>query len=626
MTGINNLLGRKYMATIIAVCCAAFLWTVPFSIIPGLVDSGPSWLGLDCSFLLMMNYALHQKLEWGTQLMATYGPLAFLANRVMWGIPKEAVLLFDLFVLFNFACIFRSFITGNHKLFAVLFILLTLLLLNIHMGSTIAFLVFFFALFWMYDYSRSLHLSALVMSSICICLCFYTKLNIAFFGIILFAVNLLQLRMLRRITQKQLLFIVLLSGFLLWIPASLLHVNLVAYISSGIHTMSGYNGVMQLHESHPELEIWIRLTFVILVCYYLFQIFLLCRAKRFPEIFYSLLALLYIFLAWKQSILRNDEQHLSEFFASTVMVFYLGNVNAGLEQKRYNYIPVALAVLLLLTGKLQQRSLTQLLTARLTTPVAYFRDYRYAQWNNYLAAADKRKIPEVVLRRIGRSTIDIFPWDVQYLLQNKLNYLPRPDFQSYMVYNSFLQNANYEAYIHHPPQFIIYDYDAIDERYPFNDEGITNCFIAANYTLADTFTSNERLRLLLKRVDRAAPVFSVQKRRFTFHLNEEVDVSQFDYIKISLSNSLAGKLTALLYKPSDLSINYILDNGEWKSYRTSPGLLAAFVYTAHFIGDTHDFIHLVNRENNLRGVSKIKLEDASAAFSSQGVITGYRFQ
>jgi hypothetical protein len=205
MKKINQFLEKKIVLSAIALAFAFFLFTVPFSIVPWLVDSGPTWLGLDCSFQLTMNYALYHKMEWGEEIIATYGPLAFLCNRVMWGVSKEFVLFFDLFMLFNFGVVFRKFLLEHNKIFAFCFLFTTLLILNIHTGSTAAFLMFFFSIYWMYDYDQRTHFFSIVISSICIAFCFYMKLNAALFTILFFLTTLANLSYFNKISKLHLL-------------------------------------------------------------------------------------------------------------------------------------------------------------------------------------------------------------------------------------------------------------------------------------------------------------------------------------------------------------------------------------------------------------------------------------
>lgn len=623
----NELRHRKIVAYVLAAILALFMVSSPFEMMPQLTDNGPTWLGIDCSFEMVMNYILHHKMVWGKDITTTYGPLACLSNRVLWGIPKGYALLFDAFLAINFWFVFRRFLMQHHLILGTCFLFIVSLLLNAYFGSATAFLLMFFSLFWMHEYVWKSHFGAIVMSSVCVTLCFYMKLNTAFFAVLFFIANLANLYYSGKIPRRQLLLSVLLLLLCLYIPAIYLHVSLPGYIRGGFYIMSGYNELMYLNEKHPGIEVWVRIGLGLVALFFTWQLLRLFREKRWPDLCWSLICLCFVFLTWKQSVLRNDRQHLSEFFSTTALVFLIGNMSAGFEKKKAHYVLAGLVLAALFAGKMQFSTPADLIKDRFTSVPQYIRQVRNYNGTDYQTLAGKRKIPAPLLQQIGRQTIDVFPWDVEYLIQNKLNYLPRPDFQSYMVYNPALQWLNYESYVHNPPQYILYDYDAIDERYPFNDEGITNAFIAGSYSIVDTFTSNERLRLLLKKMPRVAPVNATMVRQLTFGSNDIVDVTGLDFVRISLPYSLRGKLRAFLYKPSELKVQLITRQGEWKTYRTSLSQLGSFIYTGKYIGNTRDFIHLIRGEKEaLSDIVKIRLEHYGRSFSDKAVLTGYVFR
>ncbi len=79
-------------------------------------------------------------------------------------------------------------------------------------------------------------------------------------------------------------------------------------------------------------------------------------------------------------------------------------------------------------------------------------------------------LPKEILQKIGNNSVDVFPWNIQLLLENKLNYLPRPVIQSYTAYTPYLEDLNFNHYNSiKGPEFVLFDYASIDERYPLYD-------------------------------------------------------------------------------------------------------------------------------------------------------------
>lgn len=223
------------MAYVLAALLALFMVSSPFEMIPGLTDTGPTWMGIDCSFEMVMNYILHHKMVWGKDITTTYGPLACLSNRVLWGIPKGYALLFDAFMVLNFWFVFKRFLTQHRLALGAGFLFIISLLLNGYFGSATAFILMFFSLFWMHEYARKPHFLAIVMSSVCVVLCFYMKLNTAFFAVFFFIANLANLHYSGKMPRLQLCLSVLLLLLCLYIPAIYLHVSLPDYIRGGLH-------------------------------------------------------------------------------------------------------------------------------------------------------------------------------------------------------------------------------------------------------------------------------------------------------------------------------------------------------------------------------------------------------
>ena len=55
---------------------------------------------------------------------------------------------------------------------------------------------------------------------------------------------------------------------------------------------------------------------------------------------------------------------------------------------------------------------------------------------------NNNQLPQSVLNKVGNNTIDSYPWNTQILLENKLNFMPRPIFQSYAAYTTDLEQMN----------------------------------------------------------------------------------------------------------------------------------------------------------------------------------------
>jgi hypothetical protein len=377
---------------------------------------------------------------------------------------------------------------------------------------------------------------------------------------------------------------------------------------------------MYLDESHTVIEIALCLLFVAMLALFLYNLWRQVTAKKYYQIIYTIAGIIFIFLLQKQAVLRNDVQHLYEYFSFAPLIL-LCNFTAGNDQK--STLKYSLIIVLFALGfVLYNRGVAYSLSRRVAAPVTYIKqvvDYKPAA---HINQPGKRYVPQRVLDIIGNNTVDVFPWDSEYAIENKLNYKPRPVFQSFSAYTEGLEKINYDYFVKLAPDFLIYDYDAIDNRYPFNDESLVNLFILRNYTLADTFASNRRQRLLLQRKDKTAPLQFKHIKRFEFSLADTIPVTNFNFIKLDIQYNLPGKIKAFVNKPPYVQISYMREDGKWFTYKTSPELLKMGLYVGCLVTNDDEYLALLNGKP-AAAIKKIKLIVNGSFFSGKGLLDTY---
>lgn len=595
---------------------------IPFLIVPELVSKGPSWLGVDDSWAVALNYALTKNWTWGKDIVYTYGPLGFLATRVGMGISKWILLGFDLLMVANFFCVSRDFLTKipDRFLSVLLLISVTLLIRPLPFGGLV-WLLLFFQFFWMYRAYLNPKTAYFIAAGVLAVLTFYIKLNGGLFGIPIFMIFLGLLFVVRKITRNTLLLLLGSTIGLLVVSSLLLNVYLPGYIKGAFYIIKGSNDVMYLEEAHGWFEGNLELAFVVMILLLITAGYQLLKRKDYVAVFLMACCAAFLFLLRKQSIVRNDLQHLEEFYRFAPLVLLLLNLILPEKVVKGSLKISFLVVLFMLLCYTGEHRFDALLKEGYGQISQYTKEFGYNNQAHYTDQQDKRFIPASVLNKIGNQTIDIFPWDIEYLIQNKLNYKPRPMFQSILACTEQLQQINFDAYLQQAPDFLIYDYDAIDNRYPFSEEGPINLAIAQHYALADTFTSNERLRLLLTKRDDLVPLEMKETDREKFTIAQEIDTRQADLIKADINYSLKGKLRATWYKPSPVRISLQRRNGQWLTYKTSPELLRAGLMVGKLIQSTQDFSDLLTGNGYLEPVLKIKIEADSNFYDPEVVVT-----
>lgn len=592
--------------------------TVPFALVPDLKDAGPTWLGIDDAWIMTLNHALLQQWTWGKDIVYTYGPLGFLATRLGYGIPRWLFAAFDLFIVLNFFWVFRDFIrSSGDKFLAVLFVCCITLLVQTFTGVGIAWIMLFLLCFCIGKLHADPRLGLFLYLSLLITLSFFLKLNTGLIGALLHVACLLNLYVFKKIPLSKAMLLLPLPFLLIVLAAIPLHVSLPGYIRGAFEVIKGYNDVMYLHEDPAGTAHALYLIFYALLLFYLVIAGLFLRNRQYIYLLFAGMAILYVFLLKKQAVIRSDAQHIEEFYAYSSLILMVGStVLPSPRQQRFylgSAFVITLATLLLFSKK---RPVDEAFTMRYGIFSDYTRQFGEYDGYHYLDQAEKRYIPSTILQKIGKQPVDIFPWDINYALRNMLHYQPRPVFQSFSTYTDYLQRLNQSAYEQHAPAFILYDYDAIDNRHPFNDELAANLFIVKNYQVADTFTSNGRWLLLLEKKATTSPVHVVALGDTTAATGTDIRISDScTFLSIDLDHTFKGRLQALWDKPPQVQVLYEDANGNQVSYRTSRELLKAGIMVRNMLSNNHDFANLITHDMPLERVQKIRLITDSGCFA-----------
>jgi hypothetical protein len=597
-------------AVIFAFLLAIHMFSFPLVVYPFLEDKGPSWIGLDPSWQMTLNYARLHGWSFGKDIIFTYGPLGFLSTHYGLGISRWVFVCFDLFVIVNFYFIFRDFLLKTTDLFlGILTLLMIVLLPGSFYGSGLSWIMLLFVGYWLYRTYENPTWKSFGFLLFLVTLSFFIKMNTGLLGMIFLCLHLLNLAFFKKINWLKAAIILVTQFVLLWICSIFLQVSLPGYVKGTMEIISGYNDVMYLEQKHPGIEGNILLVFYGALAFLAVYGFVLFKSKKTPALFFVVFAFGFLFLLKKQSMVRNDVQHLKEFF-SYAPFFLLTGMLALLplaRQRIFTYAAFFTALVCLLFN-LEGKTLGDLVSGRFANHAKYLEAFSDYNQHPDFYQANKRYIPTVVLQKIGNQSIDDFPWDGAYLLENKLHYTPRPVFQSYTAYTEYLEKKNLAFYQDSPPSFVLYDYDGIDGRYGFNEESLVNLFISGNYFVADSFTSNERWRLLLQKKPLVTPLNFVPSKTETKNSVDIINIDSTVFLKINLAYNLRGRAKAFLSKPSPVYISYFKEDGSSQTFKTSVALLKTGLVVDRFVSTTKDFANYLSGKNQLPRIVRIQLQ------------------
>jgi hypothetical protein len=592
--------------------CVFFLPTYFFDL-PG--------FGAEASWKLTLSRAIYKGWGFGDQVIWTYGPLGFLEWRYPFGIHPGCYLAFDLLLLglfLRFAIDVGKSNCDTVLAWACLASLFTVKRLIHDQPPVAVFCVLLYLVLRNLARPSLMDGAALVLVSV-IALLF--KMNLGLMGFFFCAVILLFKAKARQKSAFNWVVLLVLQAGVAWLVALQLHTHLFAYLKSGLTIVAQYNN-MAWGPGLGGVAHWIVFGFfwlyVALAAAYL-------RKNGFatPATLYLVLGGAAGFVLYKTALIRSDYNH-NKCFLLGFPILCLAFLIHGPEKLRRLWR-------LLFVGSTAYASL--LMVAEFGNALIYMRrdylqvffpinyvqgikDYRpLRDWNAYalttLADHLDRTVPQGVRELIGTNSVDVFPFESTLALGSGLNYKPRPIPLTYGVMGKTLESRNL-AFLESAgaPRFILYVLGeaahSIDGRYHLWEEPAVKRLLARQYSPQLIFTNLQGASpetdpkpspvLLLRRGPIKTPpglsAASTTRERtgVEFVLPEHTEEL---YANIRLKQSWLGRVVSFLYRGSEVTARFSLDDGSVRELRVLPANLEAGVLVNYF-ADSSNPAHLLN--------------------------------
>ena len=591
---ISNILGF-----IICVTAAYFLFPANFEMaIYPIQPSQYIWASLDPSWVSGLNYVSIKNLIWGKDFAFTLGPLSYLTTRVGWGHEKTGFILFDLFCFLNFVIIFfKSYLKSNNKIVTSLFIFAIAIILPTYFGSINAFVLLSFLLFWIKESLDTRNHVAYLFQTIILVLLFYIKFNTGLISFVLFFSAIVYRLIFKKEKPAFLILYCLLPLVVIYFTAIPLHVDIPEYIKYAIYIVSGYNDIMYLERSLTDRHLFAFIGLLIPTGILFYKIIKDGKAAWPRNIFVLFLFSVSAYVLFKQSFVRADDGHIREFYCCILfMVFCINDFHLKLENKyKYGLLISLIGISFYFVNKLDPYAFG---FKEKTAKTGYIDGLKnFTPVSGFKLFPNNNQLPESVKNTIGTSSIDDYPWNAQLLLENKLNFTPRPVFQSYTVYTPELEERNFEHYSSDKaPKFVVYDFASIDDRYPLFDESKLNLLLTANYTCKDTMVVNNRLNLLLEKTNNKK-IKLVQTKEYAMYMDSPLVPKEGVYYKVFLYRNLLGDFVSLINYAPQISLAVATNDGNTRYYKTSKGLLETGLFGTQQITSTKDFQDLITQQH-----------------------------
>jgi hypothetical protein len=568
-------------------------------------DSAPQ------SWEAVLSYAAANHLQWGRDIVFTFGPLGFLTSDYYWGNFFWPIIFWAAGFAFALTPLLLAFLTRTAPALRLVFYI-ALPLLTVPTCADLGFdpiYLIAITLFGIACLPAERPAGArLFGAGLILTLLTFIKFTFALYGGFVLLIILLSNWRAGTWKNSLVLGVVCLACFVSicwWRGQTLSSVQL--YFARSFQVASGYSSGMALPPTSHDL---VTAVVILSLLAALVAVHCLGSEERASTTNRAAIVMAGIFLAWKEGFVRPDI-HPVVFL---IYCFLLAALLPGL-------MPHTLAANPAATGALEPGPLAEprrafaggvsrfkqsfglcpglLLAAAvmlvcLTPFVRFRRDFARAVQTGFLPRASDTLMavfsPGMYRQRLegqleamrGRTSlpriraavadasVDVLGYEQHLAILNGLNYTPHPVFQSYSAYTAGLQRLNSAFFSSDKaPQYVLWRSGTIDERYPTLDDGEVLLKILSEYSPC----MQEEGFTLWKR-NRSSPAgYSLTAQTETLaQMDQWVSITREPtWLRVEVRETWFGKIQSLLRGCSPVQIEVRLESGRTLRYRLLPG-------------------------------------------------------
>jgi hypothetical protein len=552
---------------------------------------------LDPSWASTLSYFAKSRFQFGTDIIFTFGPLGYLYTNFYSGFMLSETIVLELTLKAFIAFQLVTVTVRAGKLFGTILFLCTVFLSH-HIKD---YLFHFSILFSLITVCESQNQPWRALAS----LTFLAVLSLIKFSFLVMAiVGLFPIMIYCTIAGRWKLLALVAGQFVtsflvVWIITGQSVTAIPNYLISSLHIATGYQKSMFQASDTASLIVGCAILAISVISLVGLAV---CSDKKPIKYLITFLVVQCIFLSWRHGFLRAEFYHIIQYY----LFSQLALISAWAVLKPYVVICrkhlsiiVVLALVLPFAGIFVGGPFYWLVLIKPTgwanlkdalISISNFPNY-LEKLEDQLATAKARHALPKTKALVGRESVDVFGFEQAIALLNEFNYRPRPVFQSYSAYDSFLVQANQQYYLSdRAPRFVLFKLQSIDDRVPAGDDSTTLETILLNYipVLA------ERGYLLLKRLEK--PTVTIPRRLVAEKMAAFNDIIQLPasqspfWIQIDWTTSWHEKLRELAYQSSEVNIEITTQRRIKQTFRLIEPLARVGFLLSPFLFDTHDVL------------------------------------
>jgi hypothetical protein len=367
-----------------------------------------------------------------------------------------------------------------------------------------------------------------------------------------------------------------------WMAAGQHLDNLYPFVRRSLEISSGYADAMGLDESWATFIS--GATFAVVCVLFVWRAWRTAAEPVFGKCASGLLAFL-LFVAWKESFIRADQLALGgHVFGFFCYILILAPVLPGLlfPGRRWHWFDLSLPLGLIAFAWFdpeyyRQAPLVMWQRAYGNTLTLRHLSTRSDEWQQSLEKAGELESLPAIRRAVGRGTVDVYNFNLGKALLNGMSISARPIFQSYSAYSPSLEGWNLRFYqSEHAPDFLLWNDDGVDVRYPGQDDARLVAGLPGHYEPVLSERGYWLFRKLSPLARAHLDLRMVIKRSLA--ISEELPMPEgIDHalwLRVQAVPNNLGRLRALLYRPALINLSTTGIDGARSVWRLLPRVAA----------------------------------------------------
>ncbi|AWB09686.1 hypothetical protein TDSAC_0304 [Thermodesulfobium acidiphilum] len=551
----------------------------------------PFGAGLDPSWQFAMNYAFEHGLIFGKDIIFTYGPLGFLATPGPMYLPlifaNPILILINSYMILSF--IFLVKLSSNERTIkrysGYLLTYILILILNDHnYVRSLDLDLIFTSLNLSFLFYRTKKSVYLLMSAPLLVLSFLYKFGTfamcAAIYLICYSIA-IRSRRFKLLLSYVLLIVLLFAPFYLYFFKNFS--NLIDFTRGYLELSYGY---FAASSSYPSIH---KNAFAIVFLPIAFLTFYLIKNKEFRVFLVSLIPFFWLVAKYSFCI---EGPWFSGFFTTVFLGFSIFTIIVSENKEIVPFLKrLILSWFIMLIFLISSNSIMPNYYSNLLGSISNSLDFKYFNVANLNAMTNNAKVqtaknleidtlPEKIEGRIGRASVDTYPWESSLVFVNHLNWDPRPVFQSYTDYTPWLDSQN-DTFLRSDRAPEYYIWYRSDNNPPFqsfrggmllNDDPKTVLDIFRNYSMIE----REKRFTLLKRSTSYSisepTIIGQSEASWNTWISVPISGSKKDIVlaKIYIKKNIFGLIKRILYKEEPIEIEYRDINGNIHKFRLLP--------------------------------------------------------